>query len=181
MSRTTRRFFIIYMAVLALSVMLLGGCDVKKAEQRIAYVDMAEVISTSGLATYEKDRIEQVISTLKSTSKEAEGLYEQMEASKADAARKTDQTVLNQLLVSEQNSARMAVILQVRQAVEKVRKEEGITIVLDGATVLTADQNINLSKKVSDVLKGVKPEFGPLPDLKVNNSVAKPENNTSKE
>lgn len=179
MSRTTRHFFIIYMAILALAVMLLGGCDVKKAEQSIGYIDIAEVISTSGLAAYEKDRIEQVISTLNSTSKEAEGLYEKMEASKADAARKTDQTVLHQLLVSEQNSARMAVILQVRQAVEKVRKEEGIAIVFDGAMVLTADQKINLSKKVSDALKGVKPEFGPLPDLKVNNPVAKPENNTS--
>ena len=167
MSRTTRQFFTVYMAIMAMSVMLLGGCDMKKKGNDVAYVDLAAVLSMSGLAQQEKERMDLVIGALKKAETEAGKLYEKMDKEKREKARHADQIMLHKVLTEAGQSARNSILSEARQAVDKVRQQDGLRIVMDGSLILSSADDTNITVQVTEALKDVKADFGPLPSISV--------------
>lgn len=167
MSRTTRQFFTVYMAIMAMSVMLLGGCDMKKKGNDIAYVDLAAVLSMSGLAQQEKERMDLVIGALKKAETEAGKLYEKMDKEQREKARQADQIMLRKVLTEAGQSARNNILSEARQAVDKVRQKDGLRIVMDGSLILSSADDTNITVQVIEALKDVKADFGPLPSISV--------------
>ncbi|GEM_PF-5319056 len=193
MSQTTRQFFTFYMIVMALSVVLLGGCDMKKKGNDVAYVDLAAVLSMSGLAQQEKERMDLVVDALKKAETEAGKLYEKMDKDQREKARQADQIMLRRVLAEAGQSARNSILAEARQAIEKVRQQEGLRIVMDGSLILASADDTNLTVNVTEALKDVKADFGPLPSISVtspksesaeaakeNKDVISPKNKTSK-
>ncbi|MCU6300205.1 OmpH family outer membrane protein [Enterobacter cloacae] len=167
MSRTTRQFFTVYMAIMAMSVMLLGGCDMKKKGNDVAYVDLAAVLSMSGLAQQEKERMDLVIGALKKAETEAGKLYEKMGKEQREKARQADQVMLRNLLTEAGQSARNSILSEARKAVDKVREQDGLRIVMDGSLILSSADDTNITVQVTEALKDVKADFGPLPSISV--------------
>ncbi|MFP2163918.1 hypothetical protein ACLEYI_02965 [Enterobacter ludwigii] len=167
MSRTTRQFFTVYMAIMAMSVMLLGGCDMKKKGNDVAYVDLAAVLSMSGLAQQEKERMDLVIGALKKAETEAGKLYEKMDKEQREKARQADQIMLRKALTEAGQSARNSILSEARQAVDKVRQQDGLRIVMDGSLILSSADDSNITVQVTEALKDVKADFGPLPSISV--------------
>ncbi|WP_248725111.1 OmpH family outer membrane protein [Enterobacter cloacae] len=167
MSRTTRQFFTVYMAIMAMSVMLLGGCDMKKKGNDVAYVDLAAVLTMSGLAQQEKERMDLVIGALKKAETEAGKLYEKMDKEQREKARQADQTMLHRVLTEAGQSARNSILSEARRAVEKVREQDGLRIVMDGSLILSSADDTNITAQVTEALKDVKTDFGPLPSISV--------------
>ncbi|EMW6578133.1 hypothetical protein AAFF24_000048 [Enterobacter bugandensis] len=193
MSQTTRQFFTFYMIIMALSVVLLGGCDMKKKGNDVAYVDLAAVLSMSGLAQQEKERMDLVVDALKKAETEAGKLYEKMDKDQREKARQADQIMLHRVLAEAGQSARNSILAEARQAIEKVRQQEGLRIVMDGSLILASADDTNLTVNVTEALKDVKADFGPLPSISVtspkpepaeaakeNKDVISPKNKTSK-
>ncbi|MDN5006979.1 hypothetical protein [Enterobacter hormaechei] len=193
MSRTTRQFFTVYMAIMAMSVMLLGGCDMKKKGNDVAYVDLAAVLTMSGLAQQEKERMDLVIGALKKAETEAGKLYEKMDKEQREKARQADQTMLHRVLTEAGQSARNSILSEARRAVEKVREQDGLRIVMDGSLILSSADDTNITVQVTEALKDVKADFGPLPSIlvttpksetatagKENEDAKGPKNNISK-
>ncbi len=167
MSQTTRQFFTVYMAIMTMSIMLLGGCDMKKKGNDVAYVDLAAVLSMSGLAQQEKERLELVIGALKKAETEAGKLYEKMDKEQREKARQADQIMLRQVLTEAGQSARNSILSEVRHAVDKLRQQHGLRIVMDGSLILSSADDTNLTVQVTEALKDVKADFGPLPSISV--------------
>ncbi|WP_368541497.1 hypothetical protein [Enterobacter soli] len=167
MSRTTRQFFTVYMAIMAMSVMLLGGCDMKKKGNDVAYVDLAAVLSMSGLAQQEKERMDLVIGALKKAETEAGKLYEKMDKEQREKARQADQIMLRKVLTEAGQSARNSILSEARQAVDKIREQNGLRIVMDGSLILSSADDTNITVQVTEALKDVKADFGPLPSISV--------------
>lgn len=167
MSRTTRQFVTVYMAIMAMSVMLLGGCDMKKKGNDVAYVDLAAVLFMSGLAQQEKERMDLVIDALKKAETEAGKLYDQMDKEQREKARQADQIMLRKVLTEAGQSARNSILSEARQAVDKVRQQDGLRIVMEGSLILSSADDNNLTVQVTEVLKDAKVDFGPLPSLSV--------------
>lgn len=167
MSRTTRQFFTVYMAIMAMSLMLLGGCDMKKKGNDVAYVDLAAVLSMSGLAQQEKERMDLVIGALKKAETEAGKLYEKMDKAQREKARQADQIMLRKVLTEAGQSARNSILTEARQAVDKVRQQDGLRIVMDGSLVLSSADDTNITVQVTEALKDVKADFGSLPSISV--------------
>lgn len=167
MSRTTRQFFTVYMAIMAMSVMLLGGCDMKKKGNDVAYVDLAAVLSMSGLAQQEKERMDLVIGALKKAETEAGKLYEKMDKEQREKARQADQIMLRKVLTEAGQSARNSILSEARQAVDKFREQNGLRIVMDGSLILSSADDTNITVQVTEALKDVKADFGPLPSISV--------------
>lgn len=174
MREQTRQFFTFYMIIMALSVVLLGGCDMKKKGNDVAYVDLAAVLSMSGLAHQEKERMDLVIDALKKAETEAGKLYEKMDKDQREKARQADQIMLRRVLTDAGQSARNSILEEARQAVEKVRQEEGLRIVMDGSLILASGDDTNLTVNVTEVLKDVKADFGPLPSISVTSPKSEP-------
>lgn len=177
MSRTTRQFLTVYMAIMAMSVMLLGGCDMKKKGNDVAYVDLAAVLSMSGLAQQEKERMDLVIGALKKAETEAGKLYEKMDKEQREKARQADQIMLHRVLTEAGQSARNSILSEARRAVEKVREQDGLRIVMDGSLILSSAEDTNITVQVTEALKDVKADFGPMPSISVTNP--KPETATA--
>ena len=193
MREQTRQFFTFYMIIMALSAVLLGGCDMKKKGNDVAYVDLAAVLSMSGMAQQEKERMDLVVDALKKAETEAGKLYEKMDKDQREKARQADQIMLRRVLAEAGQSARNSILAEARQAVEKIRQQEGLRIVMDGSLILASSDETNLTVNVTEALKDVKADFGPLPSISVaspksepaaaakeNKNATSPKNNTSK-
>ncbi|HGH4678077.1 TPA: hypothetical protein ACJIWR_002782 [Enterobacter bugandensis] len=174
MREQTRQFFTFYMIIMALSVVLLGGCDMKKKGNDVAYVDLAAVLSMSGLAQQEKERMDLVVDALKKAETEAGKLYEKMDKDQREKARQADQIMLRRVLTEAGQSARNSILVEARQAVEKIRQQEGLRIVMDGSLILASADDTNLTVKVTEALKDVKADFGPLPSISVTSPKSEP-------
>ncbi|HDT4957202.1 hypothetical protein [Enterobacter kobei] len=174
MSQTTRQFFTFYMVIMALSVVLLGGCDMKKKGNEVAYVDLAAVLSMSGLAEQEKERMNLVIDALKKAETEAGKLYEKMDKEQREKARQADQIMLRRLLTEAGQSARNSTLSEVRQAADKIRQQDGLRIVMDGSLILASADDTNITVQVTEALKDVKADFGPLPSISVTRPKSEP-------
>lgn len=154
--------------MMALVVLITGGCDMKQKNRSVAWVDVAAVISMSVLGEQEQQRLEEVVGALKKAQNEAEALYGKMDKDKAAEARRSDQQVLQSLLTDASHAARNSVIAQVRHAVEQVREQENIQIVVEKNQVLAADESSNITAKVTEALKDAQTDFGSLPSLTVS-------------
>lgn len=174
MREQTRQFFTFYMIIMALSVVLLGGCDMKKKGNDVAYVDLAAVLSMSGLAQQEKERMDLVVDALKKAETEAGKLYEKMDKDQREKARQADQMMLRRVLTEAGQSARNSILAEARQAVEKIRQQEGVRIVMDGSLILASADDTNLTVKVTEALKDVKADFGPQPSISVTSPKSEP-------
>ncbi|HIC7814674.1 TPA: hypothetical protein ACW7NQ_002166 [Enterobacter ludwigii] len=174
MREQTRQFFTFYMIIMALSVVLLGGCDMKKKGNDVAYVDLAAVLSMSGLAQQEKERMDLVVDALKKAETEAGKLYEKMDKEQREKARQADQIMLRRVLTEAGQSARNSILSEARQAADKVRQQEGLRIVIDGSLILASADDTNLTVKVTEALKDVKADFGPLPSISVTSPKSEP-------
>ncbi|EMS8795689.1 hypothetical protein ACTLKO_001465 [Enterobacter ludwigii] len=174
MKQQTRQFFTFYMIIMALSVVLLGGCDMKKKGNDVAYVDLAAVLSMSGLAQQEKERMDLVIEALKKAEAEAGKLYEKMDKGQREKARQADQIMLRRVLTEAGQTARNSILSEARQAVDKIREQEGLRIVMDGSLILASADDTNLTVKVTEALKDVKANFGPLPTISVTSPKSEP-------
>ncbi|KJW96476.1 hypothetical protein RZ87_18790 [Enterobacter roggenkampii] len=174
MREQTRQFFTFYMIIMALSVVLLGGCDMKKKGNEVAYVDLAAVLSMSGLAQQEKERMDLVVDALKKAETEAGKLYEKMDKDQREKARQADQIMLRRVLTEAGQSARNSILAEARQAAEKIRQQEGLRIVMDGSLILASSDETNLTVNVTEALKDVKADFGPLPSISVASRKSEP-------
>jgi Skp family chaperone for outer membrane proteins len=174
MREQTRQFFTFYMIIMALSVVLLGGCDMKKKGNDVAYVDLAAVLSMSGLAQQEKERMDLVVDALKKAETEAGKLYEKMDKDQREKARQADHIMLRRVLTEAGQSARNSILAEARQAVEKIRQQEGLRIVMDGSLIIASADDTNLTVKVTEALKDVKADFGPLPSISVTSPKSEP-------
>ncbi|KZQ03912.1 hypothetical protein A3N51_05490 [Enterobacter kobei] len=174
MREQTRQFFTLYMIIMALSAVLLGGCDMKKKGNEVAYVDLAAVLSMSGLAQQEKERMDLVVDALKKAETEAGKLYEKMDKDQREKARQADQIMLRRVLTEAGQSARNSILAEARQAAEKIRQQEGLRIVMDGSLILASSDETNLTVNVTEALKDVKADFGPLPSISVASPKSEP-------
>lgn len=174
MREQTRQFFTFYMIIMALSAVLLGGCDMQKKGNEVAYVDLAAVLSMSGLAQQEKERMDLVVDALKKAETEAGKLYEKMDKDQREKARQADQIMLRRVLAEAGQSARNSILAEARQAVEKIRQQEGLRIVMDGSLILASSDETNLTVNVTEALKDVKADFGPLPSISVASPKSEP-------
>lgn len=174
MREQTRQFFTLYMIIMALSAVLLGGCDMKKKGNEVAYVDLAAVLSMSGLAQQEKERMDLVVDALKKAETEAGKLYEKMDKDQREKARQADQIMLRRVLTEAGQSARNSILAAARQAAEKIRQQEGLRIVMDGSLILASSDETNLTVNVTEALKDVKADFGPLPSISVASPKSEP-------
>ena len=133
----------------------------------VAYVDLAAVLSMSGLAQQEKERMDLVIGALKKAETEAGKLYEKMGKEQREKARQADQVMLRNLLTEAGQSARNSILSEARKAVDKVREQDGLRIVMDGSLILSSADDTNITVQVTEALKDVKADFGPLPSISV--------------
>lgn len=175
MRQQTRSFLTFYMIIMALSILLMGGCDMQKKGNDVAYVDLEAVMSMSGLAQQEKEHMDLVIETLKKAQTEAVKIYGIMDNEQREKTRQADQILLGRVLTEAGQSARNSILSEVRQAVDKVRQQEGLRIVMDGSLILASTDDANLTVKVTEALKDVKADFGPLPSVSVTSPKSEPE------
>lgn len=139
----------------------------KKKGNDVAYVDLAAVLSMSGLAQQEKERMDLVIGALKKAETEAGKLYEKMDKEQREKARQADQIMLRKVLTEAGQSARNSILSEARQAVDKVRQQDGLRIVMDGSLILSSADDTNITVQVTEALKDVKADFGSLPSISV--------------
>jgi Skp family chaperone for outer membrane proteins len=157
-------------ALVASLVIAAAGCDnASKQSKGAAWVDVSQAISDSPLAEQEKTRLETVKNLLLKAEQEANKSYEGMDKAKADQARSSDAVTINRQWNLEQRAARVALLKEVRTAVEEVRKKNNYTVIVDGGAVLAADPASDVTKQVVESLKSAKVDFGELPTVTIKN------------
>lgn len=157
-------------ALVASLVIAAAGCDnASKQNKGVAWVDVSRAINDSPLAEQEKTRLETVKNILLKAEQDANKSYEGMDKAKADQARSSDAVTINRQWNLEQRAARGALLNEVRQAVEQVRKKNNYAVIVDGGAVLAADPASDVTKQVVESLKAAKVDFGELPTVTIKN------------
>lgn len=137
-------------------------------KNNIVYIKVDQVINESSLINQEQEHLDSVKKILESGAAEAEKNYTAMTTKEAEQARQADAQLLNQQWVIEQQNARIALLRTVKPAIEKLRTQEGYSLVLDGAAVFGAAQDSDVSNQLAEILKDTKVEFPPLPEVTQN-------------
>ncbi|MTH46195.1 OmpH family outer membrane protein [Intestinirhabdus alba] len=159
-----KRFTALYATVLFL-LFLISGCDTKS---KIATVDINGLLANSPLAQQEQKRLEEVKKILLQANLQAQEKYKDVtDRRRTQEAQQADTKTINMLWTMQQKAAREAVMDEVRSVINEIQQKEGYAVVIDKTNVVAAEVNVEITNKALVLLKDVKVDFGPLPQITI--------------
>jgi Skp family chaperone for outer membrane proteins len=150
--------------LVGMTVIALAGCDrVTTMKQKIACIDMAQVLRDSVVGEQEAEHNKQVKAVLLKAQRQAQNHYKGLSDQQLNKARMADTMIINQQWLAEQRDARNQSIKIISGVVDTYRKEHGLTLVIDSTQVIAADGQADISADIIEQLKDVKIDYGELP------------------
>lgn len=150
----------------SLLISALAGCEqVEQQQQKIAFIDMEKVLQKSDISKQESDRQQKVHNILTQAQKEAEARYGAMADEQRNKSQAADSILLNGQWIAEQRHAREASLKAIAAAVEAYRVNHKMTLVLNQNQFIAIDKRADISTEIIEQLKGVKVNYGELPEV----------------
>ncbi|KLF28693.1 hypothetical protein YA29_16555 [Klebsiella aerogenes] len=152
-------------------------------QQKISYVDVAEVLKTSSIGQQEIARNQQVKDILEKAQKDATARYADMTEAQRQKSTMADSELLNRQWVAEQQHARQMSLEAIAKAVETYRSGHNLSVVLSKSQIIAGDASLDISKDIIAQVKATKVDYGALPELTIKdtNSNSSAEKGTSSE
>lgn len=157
------------MSIICLAVVGITGCDQLGVSQpKVAYVDIAKVLSESSVGKQEAQRNQDVRNILVKADADAKEKYKEMSPKQQQQSSSADMLVLNQLWAAEQQHTRDLSVKAIADEAEKYRVNHKLDYVLNGATVVSADKKNDVTQAIIKQLEGKKVDYGDLPKISVS-------------
>jgi len=166
------KFSVKSLLAICVVVVSLTGCDKEGTmEQKVAFINMEEVLTQSPIGQQEVDHNAKVKTVLLQAENQAKETYQAMPEEQQQKSRAADATILNRQWMVEQNHARAESLKAITTAVETYRKSHNIALVVDSRSLIAADKENDISKDIISQLKDVKVDYGKLPEISVKQAV----------
>ncbi|MDA8480516.1 hypothetical protein NNO04_17610 [Citrobacter sp. Awk 4] len=167
------------MSIICVAIASLTGCDQPGVSQsKVAYIDIAKVLSESSIGKQEAQRNQDVRNVLVKADADAKEKYKEMSPKQQQQSSSADTLVLNQLWAAEQQHTRDLSVKAIADEAEKYRVNQKLDYVLNGATVVSADKKNDVTQAIIKQLEGKKVDYGDLPKISVSENVKETENPT---
>ena len=147
--------------------------------QKIAYVNVARLISESSLGRLESARNEEVKAILMKAEAAAQKAYLSMSVEDMQNNRAVDAANINQSWLIEQKNSRSMSLSFALKKVEEYRKAKNFNIVLNSEHVVAADEEYDITNDILESLKDINVDYGDLPTFTMKNGAAIVESNVS--
>ena len=168
------KFSVKSLLAICVVVVSLTGCDREETMgQKVAFINMEEVLTQSPVGRQEMERNAKVKAVLLQAENQAKDAYQAMSEAQQEKSRTADATVLNRQWVAEQNHARAQSVTAITNAVEAYRKSHKIAVVVDSRSLIAAAKENDISKDIISQLKEVKVDYGRLPEISVKKAAEK--------
>lgn len=168
------KFSVKSLLAICVVVVSLTGCDREETMgQKVAFINMEEVLTQSPVGRQEMERNAKVKAVLLQAENQAKDAYQAMSEAQQQKSRTADATVLNRQWVAEQNHARAQSVTAITNAVEAYRKSHNIAVVVDSRSLIAAAKENDISKDIISQLKEVKVDYGRLPEISVKKAAEK--------
>lgn len=160
---------VVYIFALGLMTSVLSGCDQFGGNApKIAYVDVAKVLSDSSIGKQEIQRNQDVKTVLLKAEGHAKEKYKTMPDKQQQQSRDADNITLNQLWIAEQQHSRDMSVKAIAEEAESYRASHHLDYVIVSASVLAAKNDANITNELIKQLEKKKVNYGDLPKISVS-------------
>ena len=158
-----------------LAVSSLAGCDQKEAPANdIAVVNIAQVLRDSQAGKQEAEHDKQVQALLLNVYDDASSKYARLPAAGQQKSRDADADTLNNQWRAEKNAARQVSLNAITKVVDAYRQEKKLRLVIDSQTVISRDDNADITADIISRLDQTEVDYGPLPVISVKTPAEAP-------
>ncbi|WP_420300997.1 hypothetical protein [Enterobacter sp. BNK-8] len=149
----------------------LSGCDNNRIKKQndFAFVDLSKSFSSSEIASQEKERIDSIIRTMQDVMDKSNKEYDKLSPEKAEEARKADAVNMRSFLEQSKHSARLSSLKVIQEEIEKMRTESGYSVILLRSSIVSADEQMDMTNALVKRLKGLKVDYGEMPAFTLKN------------
>ncbi|WP_420301036.1 hypothetical protein [Enterobacter sp. BNK-8] len=151
---------------------ILSGCDDNRSESHanIALIDLPKAFTSSEIAIQEKERVDSIIRTMQDAMDKSKKEYDKLSPEKAEEARKADAVKMGIVLEQSKHLARLSSLKVILEEIEKMRKEGGCSVILLRTSVVSADEQMDITNALVQRLKGLKVDYGEMPAFTVKDT-----------
>lgn len=144
---------------------ILSGCDDNRSESHanIALIDLSKAFTSSEIATQEKERVDSIIRSMRDVMDKSKKEYDKLSPEKAEEARKADAVNMGVVLEKSKHLARLSSLKVIQEEIEKMRKESGYSVILLRSSIVSADEQMDMTNALVQRLKGLKVDYGEMP------------------
>ncbi len=95
--------------------------------------------------------------------------YDKLSPEKAEEARKADAVNMRSFLEQSKHSARLSSLKVIQEEIEKMRTESGYSVILLRSSIVSADEQMDMTNALVKRLKGLKVDYGEMPAFTLKN------------
>lgn len=139
--------------------------------KKIAYVNLAKIITESSVGVQEQERLNKVKEILVAAELAAQQIYTTMSEEDIQRNRAVDIANINQSWQIEQQNARSISLKTIVDEVDNYRKDKNLDMILNGEIVVSAESKFDVSEEIIERLKEVCIEYGEMPGFTVNQNL----------